>query len=53
MKTITPCCGGRKCPKLYVYKEDKIEIADDFKNTVILNKKQALEIARAILKESN
>ena len=42
-------CGGKKCcPELSITKEGKIEIRDDFGNTVIMDKKQAKLISVAI-----
>lgn len=50
----TKVCGGRKCcPKLHVYKSDKIVIEDDYNNKSTMTKKQAVALAIRILSQSN
>ena len=45
---IILCCGRRGCPRIKKLNSDKVQITDDFGNTVVLEKKQALLITQAI-----
>ena len=51
VQTIVACGGRKCCPKIHIYRYNNVVIEDDDKNKVSMTKKQALEMARGILRE--
>ena len=46
--TVVLCCNGKKCPVVRDVGDEKIEIKDDYGNSIVITKDQAQLIPQAL-----